>query len=156
MNQHQNDLVINAKELGLADLDFPECAASLNRHIDKVATTLVASINLDVRWCVIIYSQAHIFLDTCLSKLVGSTADSKRLIILTTDNYVTRELTCYELFRTTSVVNISDHDPKSVSAALDRYCLNNQLRIEVQVFSGDTEDPSASMICSYIFPENTL
>lgn len=151
----QNELQIDARELDLRDLDFPECAALLKQHIDDKVTTSIASIMLDVRWCVVIYSQAHVFFDSCLSCLASSTAESRNLIILTTDNYLTRELTCYELFRTTTATNESDHDPKSVAVAIDQYCANNKLSIEVQVYSGDTEDPSAPMNCSYIFPVET-
>ena len=150
--QTQNELRINARGLELRDLDFPECAALLKQHINDRISASTALIELDIRWCVVIYSQAHIFLDSCLSFLASSTAEFKKLIILTTDNYLTRELTCYELFRTTIAVNDSDNDPKSVTTSIDQYCVNNKLCIEVQVYSGDTEELTAEKLCPYKFP----
>ena len=156
MTQHaQNELRINARKLNLIDLDFPECVASLKREIDARISTSVALVELDVRWCVVIYSQAYIFLDSCLSNLVSNSVNFKKLIILTTDNYLTRELTCYELFRTTLAANTNDHDPKSVTSSVDQYCTNHNLSIEVQIFSGDTEDLDTPKLNSYNFPEGT-
>lgn len=149
----QNELRIEAQKLNLKDLDFPECAASLKQLIDDKTSTSVSLIMLDVRWCVVIYSLAHIFLDSCLSCLASSTEVPRKLIVLTTGNYLTRELTCYELFRTAAALSESDYNPKLAADALDQYCTNNKLSIEIQVYSGDTEDPLAKPLCTYIFPE---
>ena len=156
IQQTQYELRINARELNYEDLDFPECAESLRGYIERNISTEIHSVVLDIRWCVVIYSQANVFLDCCLSKLANNAASSKKLIILTTDNYITRALTCYELFRTTLAANATAHDPKLVVAAIDEYCVNNNLSIEVQVFSGDTEDPNSPVLDSYEFPERGI
>ncbi len=147
------ELSVDARELGLRDLDFSKCAAALKKHIDARAEPEIWMIKLDVRWCVVIYSQAHIFLDSCFSLLESCTTQQRKLLILTTDDYMTRELTCYELFRTTKPVNQNDHNPKSVISAIDRYCSDNHLCIEVEVFSGDTENVSTPKLHSYAFPD---
>jgi len=147
----QNELHINARDLELIDLDFPECAELLKKYIDKNISASIELIELDLRWCVVIYSQAHIFLNSCLLHLATNTEKLKHMVILTTDNYVTRELTCYEFFRTTLAVHGNDHNPTSVTSAIDKYCKDKKLNIEVKVFSGDSEDPSAPELRSYVF-----
>jgi len=153
IQQLQHELRINARELNYEDLDFPECAESLRQHVEKNISTAIHFVVLDIRWCVVIYSQANVFLDCCLSKLANNVAPHKKLVILTTDNYITRALTCYELFRTTLAANTIAHEPQLVARAIDEYCASNNLSIEVQVFSGDTEDSDSPVLDSYVFPE---
>ena len=153
MQQTQRELRIDARDLNLRDLDFPECSASLKKYIDENTSEEIASILLDLRWCVVIYSQANIYLNSCLTHLASSTAHARKLTLLTTHNYPTRDLTCYELFRMTKAVGVNDRDPKSVAEALHKYCLLHGLIIEIQVFSGDAEDPHAPKLHSYTFGE---
>lgn len=155
IQQLQHELRINARELNYEDLDFPECAESLRKHIEENISTSIHFVVLDIRWCVVIYSQANIFLDCCLLKLASNTAPQRKLTVLTTDNYITRALTCYELFRTTLAANATAHDPQLVVTAIDEYCASNNLIIEVQVFSGDTEDTNSPMLDSYVFPDGS-
>lgn len=149
----QFELRIDARDLNLRDLDFPECSASLKQYIDKHTSKAIASISLDLRWCVVIYSQANVYIDSCLTHLASSEAHARKLTLLTTHNYSTRDLTCYELFRTTKAVGVNDRDPKSVAEALHQYCLKHELIIEIQVFSGDAEDPLVPKLHSYTFGE---
>lgn len=144
-----NELNIEAKKQGFIDLDFPSCAESLRQHIDEHISSSISVIRLDLRWCIIIYSQAHIFLDSCL-KLYSEQA--KQIIILTTDNYITREMTCYEFFRTTIAVENTSHNPKSVTSSVEEYCKKNNLSIEIKVYSGDTDQETSSELISYFFP----
>ena len=154
-NKCKNIFRISAKDLELTDLDFPECAEKLRHHIEnQVFFEGVDIIELDLRWCVVIYSQANLFLDSFLSAI--SHVPKRKLNILTSNNYKTRELTCYELFRTTKAVNTYDHNPKVVSHSVDQYCLTNDLIIEIKVFSGDNEDLNSKEILSFIFPAENL
>src|SRR5437870_728200 len=153
MQQTQHELRIDARDLNLKDLDFPECSASLKQYIDKNVSDATTSISLDLRWCVVIYSQANIYLDSCLTHLASGTAHARKLTLLTTHNYPTRDLTCYELFRTTKAVGENDRDRKSVAGALHQYCLKHGIIIEIQVFSGDDEDLLAPKLHSYTFGE---
>jgi len=125
----------------------------LKQHIDKSISASIESIELDLRWCVVIYSQAHIFLNSCLSHLASNTASLKKMVILTTDNYLTRELTCYEFFRTTLAVDGNDTIQNQYPLQLINIAQINKLSVEVKVFSGDSVDPNCIRnLSSYIFP----
>lgn len=146
---------IDTRKLNLIDLDFPDCALQLKDYIDENVPKIATCLLLDIRLSVVIYSQAPVFLDRCLLHLAQSEGGNKSFRILTTGNYMTRELTCYELFRTTQMVNQGSHDPRSVAAKVDKYCIDNNLKIFIDVYSGDTVDPSTPVLMSFDFPQGS-
>ncbi|PCJ20776.1 MAG: hypothetical protein COA96_15720 [SAR86 cluster bacterium] len=148
------ELHVNAIEMGLKDLDFPECAQKLISHIDENFSTSTQIVVLDLRKCVVIYSQTHEILDCCLNSFSSSKAIRKKLSILTTANYITRDLTCYQLFRTTLACRDEANDISSVEKVLDSYCRKNDLIISVDVYSGDSENDEATALDIFYFPEN--
>ena len=155
-NKDNNRFRVSAKDLNLTDLDFPECAELLKQHIASNSDENINIIELDIRWCVVIYSQSNVFIDSCLSVICAGKVNNKKLIFLTSNNYKTKDLTCYELFRTTKAANKNDNDPKTVTFSVNEFCLNNDLSIEIHVYSGATEDLNAREINCFTFPEVNL
>lgn len=149
MSNFEKNLHIEAKKIGFLDLDFPSCALQLKDHIDSQISTQVNEITLDIRWCPVTYSQANIFLDSCFKT---DSNNISRLVILTTDNYITREMTCYQLFRTAIVTENISRTPKSVTDSLDEYCKKNDFSIEIKVYSGDTDENQSTELQTYFFP----
>lgn len=125
--------LIEAYKLGYSDLDFPEVTEEFCVYIRNLLNGNFSFV-LDLTNCVITYSQTSLILNLFLEHFtIPIDQEKKHFEIITTDNYVTKELTCYQFFRTTQIISTDSNTPANVTNDVDSFCNKNNLIIRIRV-----------------------
>jgi hypothetical protein len=136
MTSQKEKVVIKAEEAGYADLDFPEVVVNFSNYLNEKISGQAYEFELDLTGCVLTYSQTSLFLNLFLQYFSTFEIDqTKFLEIVTTDNYITKDLTCYQFFRTTKIISDDNCNPTNVANEVNAFCIKEGLVIQIRVVS---------------------